>query len=69
MSAFDPRLEATGLKFALTIGLAAYPEDALRHGEPPRRAPRRRWTTPPGPAPGRSSLYGALAEADLGDAF
>ncbi|HYN42341.1 MAG TPA: diguanylate cyclase [Thermoanaerobaculia bacterium] len=67
-SAFDPRLEATGMKFSLTIGLAAYPEDAFdtasllsRAEEALDDAVRR--------GPGTISLYGALAEADLGDGF
>ena len=28
-SAVDPRLDATGLRFSLTIGLASYPDDAF----------------------------------------
>jgi diguanylate cyclase (GGDEF)-like protein len=63
-SAFDPRLEATGLKFRLTIGLAAYPEDAFdtasllsRAEEALDDAVRR--------GPGSITLYGALAGADL----
>ena len=68
MSAFDPRLEATGLKFTLTIGLAAYPEDAFDTASLLSRA-EEALDDAARHGPGTISLYGALAEADLGDAF
>lgn len=68
MSAFDPRLEATGLKFSLTIGLAAYPEDAFDTASLLSRA-EEALDDANRAGPGTISQYGALAEADLGDAF
>ncbi len=68
MSAFDPRLEATGLKFSLTIGLAAYPEDAFDTASLLSRA-EEALDDAVRHGPGTISLYGALAEADLGDGF
>ena len=68
MSAFDPRLEATGLKFSLTIGLASYPEDAFDTASLLSRA-EEALDDAARHGPGTISLYGALAEADLGDAF
>lgn len=68
MSAFDPRLEATGLKFSLTIGLAAYPEDAFDTASLLSRA-EEALDDAARHGPGTVSLYGALAEADLGDAL
>ncbi len=67
-SAFDPRLEATGLKFSLTIGLAAYPEDAFDTASLLSRA-EEALDDATRHGPGTVSLYGALAEADLGEAF
>jgi GGDEF domain-containing protein len=68
MSAFDPRLEATGLKFSLTIGLAAYPEDAFDTASLLSRA-EEALDDATRHGSGTISLYGALAEADLGDTF
>lgn len=68
MSAFDPRLEATGLKFSLTIGLAAYPEDAFDTASLLSRA-EEALDDANRAGPGTISQYGALAEADLDDAF
>lgn len=67
-TAFEPRLEATGLKFSLTIGLAAYPEDAFDTASLLSRA-EEALDDATRAGPGTISLYGALAEADLGDAF
>jgi diguanylate cyclase (GGDEF)-like protein len=68
MSAFDPRLEATGLKFSLTMGLASYPEDAFDTASLLSRA-EEALDDAARHGPGTISLYGALAEADLGDGF
>ena len=67
-SAFDPRLEATGLKFSLTIGLAGYPEDAFDTASLLSRA-EEALDDAVRSGPGTISLYGALAEADLDDAY
>jgi diguanylate cyclase (GGDEF)-like protein len=66
VSAFDPRLEATGLKFKLTIGLAAYPEDAFDTASLLSRA-EEALDDAVRAGPGTIALYGALAGADLGD--
>lgn len=66
MQAFDPRLEATGLKFSLTIGLAAYPEDAFDTASLLSRAEEALDDASRNGA-GTIALYGALAEAELGD--
>jgi diguanylate cyclase (GGDEF)-like protein len=65
-SAFDPRLEATGLKFRLTVGLAAYPEDAFDTASLLSRAEEALDDAVRG-GPGSIRLYGALAGADLGE--
>lgn len=67
-SAFDPRLEATGLKYSLTIGLAAYPEDAFDTASLLSRA-EEALDDAARHGPGSISLYGALAGADLGEAL
>lgn len=66
VSAFDPRLEATGLKFTLTIGLAAYPEDAFDTASLLSRA-EESLDDAVRNGPGTIALYGALAGADLGE--
>jgi GGDEF domain-containing protein len=68
VSAFDPRLEATGLKFTLTIGLAAYPEDAFDTASLLSRAEEALDDAARNGA-GSIAQYGALAEADLGEAL
>ncbi len=65
-SAFDPRLEASGLKFSLTIGLAAYPEDAFDTASLLSRA-EEAFDDAARSGAGSISLYGALAGADLGE--
>jgi diguanylate cyclase (GGDEF)-like protein len=62
---FDPRLESSGIKFTLTVGLAAYPEDAfdapslvLRAEEALDDAVRA--------GPGSLVLYGALSADETG---
>lgn len=65
-SAFDPRLEATGLKFSLTIGLAAYPEDAFDTASLLSRAEEALDDAVRGGA-GAIALYGALAGSGLGE--
>lgn len=67
VSAFDPRLEATGVKFTLTIGLAAYPEDAFDTASLLSRAEEALDDASRG-GPGTIALYGALADAELGEA-
>mgnify|MGYP000857375584 FL=1 len=66
ISAFDPRLEATGLKFTLTIGLAAYPEDAFDTASLLSRAEEALDDASRGGA-GTIALWGALAGADLAE--
>ena len=66
VSAFDPRLEATGLKFSLTIGLAAYPEDAFDTASLLSRA-EEALDDAVRNGRGTIALYGALAGADLGE--
>jgi diguanylate cyclase (GGDEF)-like protein len=68
VSAFDPRLEATGLKFTLTIGLAAYPEDAFDTASLLSRAEEALDDAARNGA-GSIAQYGALAEAGLGEAL
>jgi diguanylate cyclase (GGDEF)-like protein len=65
-SASDPRLEATGLEFSLTIGLAAYPEDAFDTASLLSRAEEALDDAVRG-GRGSITLYGALAGADLGE--
>lgn len=63
-SAFDPRLEATGMKFSLTIGLAAYPEDAFDTASLLARAEEALDDAARG-GTGSIALYGALAGSGL----
>ena len=63
-SSFDPRLEATGLRFALTVGLAGYPEDAFDTASLLSRA-EEALDDAEKAGPGSVALYGALAGADL----
>lgn len=65
-SSFDPRLEATGLRFSLTIGLAAYPEDAFDTASLLSRAEEALDDAARG-GPGSVALWGTLAEADVGE--
>jgi len=67
-STVDPRLEATGLRFALTIGLATYPEDAFDTASLLSRAEEALDDAARNGA-GSIALYGALAGSDLGDAL
>jgi diguanylate cyclase (GGDEF)-like protein len=66
VSAFDPRLEATGLKFSLTIGLAAYPEDAFDTASLLSRA-EEALDDASRSGPGTIAQYGALADAGLAE--
>ncbi len=66
LSAADSRLEATGLKFTLTVGLAAYPEDAFDTASLLSRA-EEALDDAARTGPGAVALYGALAGADLGE--
>ena len=63
---FDPRLEATGLKFSLTIGIAAYPEDAFDTASLLSRAEEALDDAARGGA-GSIALWGALAGSDVAD--
>lgn len=65
-STVDPRLQATGLGFQLTMGLAAYPEDAFDTASLLSRA-EEALDDAARIGPGSISLYGALAGADLGE--
>ena len=65
-SSFDPRLEATGLRFSLTVGLAAYPEDAFDTASLLSRAEEALDDASKAGA-GSVALYGALAGADLAE--
>ena len=65
-TAFDPRLEATGLRFSLTVGLAAYPEDAFDTASLLSRAEEALDDATKAGA-GSVGLYGALAGADLSE--
>jgi len=65
-SSFDPRLEATGLRFSLTVGLAAYPEDAFDTASLLSRAEEALDDASKAGA-GAVALYGALAGADLAE--
>lgn len=65
-SSFDPRLEATGLRFSLTVGLAGYPEDAFDTASLLSRA-EEALDDAAKSGPGAVALYGALAGADLAE--
>jgi len=67
-SAVDPRLDATGLRFSLTIGLASYPDDAFDTASLLSRAEEALDDAARNGA-GSIALYGALAGSDLGDAL
>ena len=62
----DTRLEATGLRFSLTLGLAAYPEDAFDTASLLSRAEEALDDAARG-GPGSIALWGALAGADVAD--
>jgi diguanylate cyclase (GGDEF)-like protein len=68
VTTFDPRLEATGVRFSLTIGLAGYPEDAFDTASLLARA-EEALDDAERNGPGSIALYGALASADLGEAM
>jgi diguanylate cyclase (GGDEF)-like protein len=65
-STVDPRLQATGLTFQLTMGLAAYPEDAFDTASLLSRA-EEALDDAARVGSGAISLYGALAGADLAE--
>lgn len=62
----DTRLEATGLRFSLTLGLAAYPEDAFDTASLLSRAEEALDDAARG-GPGSIALWGALAGADVAE--
>ena len=68
VTSFDPRLEATGLRFSLTIGLASYPEDAFDTASLLSRAEEALDDAERGGA-GTIARYGTLAGEDLGEAM